>query len=289
MKDQLLTGTKTTFYSFGCSYTNFAWPTWANFVGTQFDRHISYAQSGAGNRYIFLSVLDALQNHTIREGDVFVVQWSSLCREDRIKPNDEVFKTPGYLDYQSEYPEVFTKEMFNPQQQFVELRNYIFALKTIFESHKITYRMTNMYEPYLGKFLGEPVLSEMNEHFHGFLLKTGAIRALKQIMKDFLVSIENKIPERDCWYYVKYGSHLDIQTDDHPTCFQHLSYAKYVYHDIFKNYGDLGNERMNEIVKEFKEIFTNKEEVIRLADNDLMDTLVFPEHMFDKELIYKRI
>lgn len=280
---------KKTFYSFGCSYTNFAWPTWANFVGTQFDRHVSYAKSGAGNRYIFLSVLDALQTYEIYKDDVFIIQWSSLCREDRILPNNN-FKTPGNLDYQSEYPKCFVEKLFNPLQQVIELEKYIYVLKEVLNSNNITFRMTNMYEPYLGEFLGEPVLSDINLKNYEELKQNGALSKLKRIMGfNFLTSIENIIPDRNEIFYIKYGKHLDIQTDDHPTVSQHLAYAKYAYHDIFGDYGNLENDIINDIVLYYTKIFMDKKEVTRLADNDLMDKLKMPEETLNKSLIYKII
>lgn len=277
-------------YSFGCSYTQFAWPTWANFIGSQFDEHISYAKSGAGNRYIFLSVIDALQKHNITEEDILLIQWSSLCREDRIVPNENSFKTPGNLDYQTEYPKCFADKVFNPLQQVVELESYVYILRELFKSKNITYRMTNMYEPYLGRFLGEPVISEINTKFYRFLVKEGALRRLKNLMSEgFLTSIESYIPQRDCYFYIKYGSHLEIQTDDHPTVKQHLAYAKYVYHDIFGDYGNLESEQINEQIIYFTNLFTNKEEVTRLCDEDKMHLLTFPEEIFNKKLTRKSI
>jgi len=70
-------------FTFGCSFTNYRWSTWADCLAPEFDRFENWAQSGAGNHYIFNSVMEADQRHQFGAGDTVVVCWTNVMREDR--------------------------------------------------------------------------------------------------------------------------------------------------------------------------------------------------------------
>jgi hypothetical protein len=50
-------------FSFGCSYTNHCWVTWADFVGSNFDIYINFGRGGASNTFIMNQVFE--QNDSI--------------------------------------------------------------------------------------------------------------------------------------------------------------------------------------------------------------------------------
>lgn len=70
-------------FTFGCSFTNYRWTTWADIIAHKFDHHYNWAQSGAGNQFIFNSVMEADQRHRFGQGDTVLICWTSLLREDR--------------------------------------------------------------------------------------------------------------------------------------------------------------------------------------------------------------
>jgi len=39
-------------FTFGCSYTNYRWSTWADCLAPEFDYFENWGQSGGGNHYI---------------------------------------------------------------------------------------------------------------------------------------------------------------------------------------------------------------------------------------------
>ena len=42
------------FFAFGCSFTSYYWPTWADIIGQEFsDRYYNLAMCGAGNEFMF--------------------------------------------------------------------------------------------------------------------------------------------------------------------------------------------------------------------------------------------
>ena len=70
-------------FAFGCSFTNYRWSTWADCLAPEFDYVENWGQSGAGNHYIFNSVMEADQRHYFSTGDTVVVCWTNVMREDR--------------------------------------------------------------------------------------------------------------------------------------------------------------------------------------------------------------
>jgi hypothetical protein len=70
-------------FAFGCSFTNYRWMTWADILGVNFDHYQNWGQSGAGNTYIFNSIMEADQRHHFAAGDTVIVCWTNVTREDR--------------------------------------------------------------------------------------------------------------------------------------------------------------------------------------------------------------
>jgi hypothetical protein len=70
-------------FTFGCSFTNYRWSTWADCLAPEFDYFENWGQSGAGNHYIFNSVMEADQRHRFGAGDTVIVCWTNVMREDR--------------------------------------------------------------------------------------------------------------------------------------------------------------------------------------------------------------
>lgn len=70
------------FFAFGCSFTNWIWPTWADMVATHFNEYYNYGMSGRGNWYIYNMLLNADKQHKFTKDDLVVIQWSEWSRHD---------------------------------------------------------------------------------------------------------------------------------------------------------------------------------------------------------------
>ena len=73
------------FFAFGCSVTNYIWPTWADIIATEIPNYFNFARSGSGNLLIANSVVEANVTWKFTEKDLVMVMWSSPQREDRYK------------------------------------------------------------------------------------------------------------------------------------------------------------------------------------------------------------
>ena len=71
-------------FTFGCSFTNYMWPTWANIVASELAIPFwNYGEGGAGKQYIFNMIMQADALHKFTEDDAIMICWSSVTREDR--------------------------------------------------------------------------------------------------------------------------------------------------------------------------------------------------------------
>jgi hypothetical protein len=83
------------FFAFGCSFTGYKWPTWADILGKQFEYCENWGQSGAGNQYIFNSLIECNLKNKISSTDVVCVMWTNVYRIDRYIGNR--WLTPGNI------------------------------------------------------------------------------------------------------------------------------------------------------------------------------------------------
>lgn len=88
-------------FTFGCSYTNYRWSTWADCLAPEFDYFENWGQSGGGNHYIFNSLMEADQRYNFGANDTVIVCWSTFMRDDwyvdgRWNTIGNMFTTPIY-------------------------------------------------------------------------------------------------------------------------------------------------------------------------------------------------
>lgn len=70
-------------FTFGCSFTQYDWPTWADILGKQFPEYYNYGMCGGGNLFIFDSLVEAIARHNINANDTICIMWTNVLRDDR--------------------------------------------------------------------------------------------------------------------------------------------------------------------------------------------------------------
>jgi hypothetical protein len=119
----------TRLFTFGCSFTNYNWPTWADIIGTNYKNHYNLGHRGAGNYYIALKLYETHLNHTITKDDNVVIMLSSVNRLDIYDENMGKFNLNGNI-YNSEhiFGKKFVREVWNDTHS---IYNTWFCVKTI--------------------------------------------------------------------------------------------------------------------------------------------------------------
>ena len=119
-------------FAFGCSFTQYDWPTWADIVGKQFDYYENWGQRGGGNQFIFNSLLECVVKNKISKDDTVIVMWTNVAREDRYLEGKWV--TPGHIYTQFTYDHEFVKKFADIRGYFIRDFNTIFAAQNILKN-----------------------------------------------------------------------------------------------------------------------------------------------------------
>lgn len=102
------------FFAFGCSYTSFALPTWADIVAAEMPHaeYYNFGQGGSGNLLISNRVAQANLKYKFNENDLVIVMFTSISREDRYI--NGTWHTMGNIYNQPYYDKSFVKNYCDP-------------------------------------------------------------------------------------------------------------------------------------------------------------------------------
>ena len=133
-------------FTFGCSFTNYRWSTWADCLAPEFDYFENWGQAGAGNHFIFNSVMEADQRHHFGKDDTIIVCWTSINREDRYV--DGRWHTPGNAHFATNvYNSAYLKTHLDERGYLIRDLAYIKAVLLLLQSRpKLEWRFLSMVE-----------------------------------------------------------------------------------------------------------------------------------------------
>lgn len=122
----------TRFFAFGCSFTNSKYPTWADIVARQYDHYQNWGQAGAGNSFIFYSLMECNKRNKITRDDVVMIMWSSIGREDRYVGGE--WLTPGSIYNQTDYDETFVNKFTDPTGYLMRDAAHLAGAKAVLDA-----------------------------------------------------------------------------------------------------------------------------------------------------------
>jgi len=129
-------------FAFGCSFTNYRWPTWVDCLAPEFDHTQNWGQSGAGNHYIFNSVMECDQRNVFDVNDTVIVCWSGTHRDDWYVNNK--WQTLGNMYSCPIYNPEYLKTHVDDRGYIIRDLAYIKAVKTLLERSAVTWRFLSM-------------------------------------------------------------------------------------------------------------------------------------------------
>lgn len=95
------------FFTFGCSFTSYGWPTWADVVSKEMPNvdYYNFGHCGGGNLMISVRIAEANTRYKFTDSDLVIVMWTTMCREDRyIRDN---WKMSGNVFTSGDYDEAY--------------------------------------------------------------------------------------------------------------------------------------------------------------------------------------
>ena len=144
---------KKRFFAFGCSYTHWsANPTWADFIGINFEEYYNLGKAGACNTYIMNQLIETNEKIQFnQETDVVIVALSGFGRfsylqapqknikdgYDWITSGDILFKNPGH----NQTAKLLANEIYNYTWAAYNSWIAIKVIKSIFTSKNIEHKI----------------------------------------------------------------------------------------------------------------------------------------------------
>ena len=222
------------FFAFGCSFTSYAWPTWADILGRNYVEYFNYGQYGCGNHYIFNALMEADQYHKITKDDLVIIQWSCSSREDRYK-NGEWITPGGVANY-------YTSKELN---KFFDFRGFVIRDSAMIKAAKLF--LDNIGCEYY--FTAMVPFVENNMYADIFATETTDVA---EVYKDILSVIKPSYSEILGEYGHRRPKLLHgIQVDDsHPLPSEHYEYIKKVLPHLVtdpKDIADQLDEKLSEV------------------------------------------
>jgi hypothetical protein len=114
-------------FTFGCSFTNYKWQTWADIIGSQFEEFQNWGKSGAGNFFISSSLYECHSIYNITKDDVVLIMFSSIDRFDFINQKSD-YETNGSI--YGENHSLYGDFVFNKWSEEFGLYNSWFSISS---------------------------------------------------------------------------------------------------------------------------------------------------------------
>jgi hypothetical protein len=128
-------------FTFGCSFTNYRWPTWADILGQEYNCFENWGQNGAGNHFILYSLTEAIRRRGINKKDTVAIMFSTFAREDRFVAGH--WLTMGSV-YNSAYPKEFVDNFTDPDGYLITNLSVIDAVRRILDGIGCQYELFSM-------------------------------------------------------------------------------------------------------------------------------------------------
>lgn len=161
-------------FALGCSFTNYAWPSWADILGLDFDTYENWAYPGLGNRAIAERVANLHALETLTPDDTVIIQWTSHLRHDwhTTDQRHNTFKGVGWktsgsiFNFINEelYDEKWIKTFFDEHSYMMHTLNNILLTQQFLEGVGVNYYMTSM--GYINK-MNSDYPQEEKDSWHG--------------------------------------------------------------------------------------------------------------------------
>jgi len=148
-------------FTFGCSFTNYRWPTWADILAEEIKPKplYNYGMKGAGNLYIAHTISEADALHKFTEKDLVMVMWTNFHREDRFYKGE--WLPAGNLWSQDYYPKDWYLLYDETHYLLRDLTLITFA-KNFLENKKVDHHFMSMV-PIIKGQAGETILNSQQE------------------------------------------------------------------------------------------------------------------------------
>jgi len=213
------------FFAFGCSFTEYYWPTWANIIAKEIPDHYIYAKIGAGNFFIFQALIEAIVRHSINKDDLVMIMFSNITREDRYT-KEKGWITPGNLYFQTEYNEKFLKKYLCHKGYLMRDLSLVSACKHTLDNIGCNYELMSIV-PFDSESSNDKRIDDVTDvlDFYKDIITCVKPSVLETVFDN---NWNARLPRPT--YKVDWQIHL--YQDNHPTPAEHMMYLESLYPDL---------------------------------------------------------
>lgn len=200
-------------FTFGCSFTQYNWPTWADLLGREFEEYYNYGMCGGGNLFMSCSVAEAVARKNISSDDTVMVMWTNVTREDRYTDR---WICPGNIYTQAVYSEEFVKNFITIRGCYIKDMAQIYLVDKLLEKIGCKYEFMSM-------------VDMNNNAQYSYKDSTDEVKDILELyaptLKKFKPSVHRVV------FNCEWGNRPildDLRLDPHPLPLEHIEYINHV-------------------------------------------------------------
>jgi hypothetical protein len=210
-------------FTFGCSFTSYHWPTWADIIGKEFDYFENWGMSGASNQFIFNSLVESKIRNNFTENDTIAIMLTNVSRLDIYR--NKVWHLPGNIYTTQVYSDEFVKNFTDHRGFLIRDLATISAIIELLKKWNVKYYILSMVP--INNENQNNQLNSMEALKHADVLK---------LYKDAILEIRPSVYEKVfnfSWDVVRDEPKLMYEwKDTHPRPIEHLRYLDLVLPEI---------------------------------------------------------
>lgn len=210
------------FFAFGCSFTKWKWPTWADVLANQLQiEYHNFAQPAVGNEYIFHKIVETNVKYKFNEKDLIIVCWTNFAREDRYKNNQWI--PSGNMYRYAVYDKKWVDKWFDLKGSLIKTSSFVASTTHLLEHAGCSYLYSSMM-PMTLLNTQDPLYKDIDVN--------DVLDTYKEYFKNFLPSMVEYL-----YNSLPYCVNPDPQetNDNHPSEEQHQLYVKNVIYPALEN------------------------------------------------------
>jgi hypothetical protein len=201
-------------FTFGCSFTKYKWPTWADIIGTNYKEFHNLGHAGAGNYYIGLKLYETHLEYNITSTDDVIIMLSSSNRFDIYNPTKQEFVFAGNVyNCEKEFGTKFVKDVWNDTHSIYNTWFMVKSIKTLLDSIGCRYKIVEAFD--------------LTETDTGYYIPH--IKNVKHLIEDYTnsVYVTEKLHNFARKYTPKSYNIPNIGLDGHPTIMCNHDFIKH--------------------------------------------------------------
>ena len=253
-------------FAFGCSFTGYGCPTWADIIGQSFDYYENWGKSGIGNYLISSRVVECDSVNKITKDDVVMVMFTSIPRIDFYNGN-WCMNGNIYNSHSKPYEDEWRNNNWSFTQGFYNTWIAIKQTKTFLESIGCEYKFMRAFDisPSLGHEINDFEFGMHEEKFFdAYTKEIDYYFGSEPTMLNWL----NKTPYP--LYKFKKAGNLNNWVDYHPTIKHHEEWCSRFLSEYYTNKLDWQEIENNMPLDDNSLILTHDFRINRKSGNVLL-------------------